>query len=387
MRTVPCAVCGYHAPEPACPHCGPAPLEPSLAAPVAGPLSGVRDGLLAMPKGLRVLLFTRGIKRWLVPPLLLTAVVLVAALAWAFSALGTALDAALPDALEFGAQEWEWLQGLAEGWSWLHTALLAVFGGLEWFVNVAWGFLTSRPLTWLTYFLVGSLITWYSFSLAYEAFAGPFLDEVQARLEHDWFGADPRSRLERPNDIPSERCVRLSLLAGAGLVLALGVLVFGGGARWLALPLAALPLFAATRLDRRYGPWLRWVIRVEARAAWASLQATFVTLVMIVLALPLYFVPFAGYFLFAGVCGFATAVGLLDIPFERRGWALGQRLRFLGRNLPAMLAFGVAAGVLLAIPIVGPVLMVPSASIGGLWLLCRLDKAHLRPGDGAGAAR
>ena len=28
--------------------------------------------------------------------------------------------------------------------------------------------------------------------------------------------------------------------------------------------------------------------------------------------------------------------------------------------------------------IIGPVLMVPAASIGGLWLVCRLDKAHLR---------
>ena len=54
-----------------------------------------------------------------------------------------------------------------------------------------------------------------------------------------------------------------------------------------------------------------------------------------------------------------------------------MRLRFILGNLPALVAFGVVAGFLLAVPILGPVLMVPSASIGGLWLLCRLDKAPL----------
>jgi len=78
------------------------------------------------------------------------------------------------------------------------------------------------------------------------------------------------------------------------------------------------------------------------------------------------------------VAGFATAIGLLDIPFERRGIRVRQRLRFVFRNLPAMLAFGIVAGLLLAVPVAGPILMVPSASIGGLWLLCRLDKEALR---------
>ena len=133
----------------------------------------------------------------------------------------------------------------------------------------------------------------------------------------------------------------------------------------------------ATR-QRRRSASLLWVASLEGRALWASLQATLLTTVLIVLALPLYFVPVAGYFLFAGVCGFATAVGLLDIPFERRGWPLRLRARLVGRNLLPFVAFGTAAGLLLAIPVFGPVLMVPSASLGGLWLLCRLDKSGLR---------
>ena len=44
-------------------------------------------------------------------------------------------------------------------------------------------------------------------------------------MEKRWFGADPRGRLERPNDIPEESCVRLSLLTGA-LLLAIAL---GGG--------------------------------------------------------------------------------------------------------------------------------------------------------------
>jgi uncharacterized protein involved in cysteine biosynthesis len=98
----------------------------------------------------------------------------------------------------------------------------------------------------------------------------------------------------------------------------------------------------------------------------------------LIFALPLYFVPVLGYFLFAAACGFATAVGLMDIPFERRGWSLKQRMRFIGHHILPFMTFGVMAGMLLAIHIIGPVLMVPAASVGGAWLLCRLDKSFLR---------
>ena len=81
--------------------------------------------------------------------------------------------------------------------------------------------------------------------------------------------------------------------------------------------------------------------------------------------------------LFACVVGFATAISLLEIPCERRGWSLRQRLGFVKRHILPFTAFGVSAGFLLAIPVLGALLMVPAASIGGLWLLCRLDKAGL----------
>ena len=40
---------------------------------------------------------------------------------------------------------------------------------------------------------------------------------------------------------------------------------------------------------------------------------------------------------------------------------------------------GIMAGLLFLIPFVGPILMVPAASAGGLWLVCRVDKGFLRP--------
>ena len=100
---------------------------------------------------------------------------------------------------------------------------------------------------------------------------------------------------------------------------------------------------------------------------------------MLVFAFPLYFVfPPFGYILFAGVVGFATSVSLLDIPFERRRWSVRQRLSFVGRHLPAMIAFGAVSGFLLTIPLLGWALMVPGASVGGMWLLCRLEKGVMR---------
>ena len=379
MNVFPCSLCGYDAPggDP-CPHCQGAPQEASLRRRLGGPLTGLVDGLLALPMGFRYLMTTGRVKRWLLPPLILTTAVLVAVLWWTFTTVNGWMDKVLPEGVELGGRAW--LDGLGERWSWITAAWAALVGAAEWALNLGWGFLMSQPLRFLTWFLLGSLVMWYCFSIAYEAFAGPFLDEIQARLEVRWFGGDPRSRLERPNDIPVARCIRLTTLSclGAGVVFLVLVLV-PGPPWWLAVLACPLAFAPAALADARYRGWLVWVAHVEARATWASLQAAVFTGVLLLIALPLFFVPVVGYFLFAGVAGFATAVGLLDIAMERRLWSLGQRLRFVGRNLPAMLAFGVMAGLLLAVPVLGPVLMVPSASLGGLWLVCRLHKGHLRP--------
>ncbi len=381
MRTIPCSLCGYHAPADACPHCGHTSELASLARPLSGPFRGVVDGLMAVPMGLWLLAKTRGTKRWLVPPFVVTFTLLAALLWIVFRAFDRMLDSVLPGDISFGDKRWDWLEGLSEGWDWLKSTWYGIAAASEWIVNAIYGLLTSQPLKWVGYFLVGSLVVWYCFSIAYEALAGPFLDEVQSRLEKRWFGEDPRNRLERPNDIPEERCLRRSIVAAAGAV----VIVVAGiflpyFPVWLAVLLTPLSLAAVCWRDREYAEWLWWVARVEGRATWVSLQAAAITGVVLVLALPLYFVPFGvGYVLYAGVAGFATAVGLLDIPFERRGVRLRQRLGFLFRNILPMISFGVVSGLLLAIPLAGAALMVPGASIGGLWLICRLDKSSMRP--------
>jgi len=392
---VPCALCGYplgesgestisplpgeapRASETPCPHCRRSPHDESLREPLRGPVTGILAGTVAVPRGLYYLFSTPRVLRWILPPLLVTSVLLFLVLLWTFGLIDAYLEARTEGEFAFEG-EWGWLAGLPEGFGWLKSGWNGIVGAVEWITNLSIGLLTSKTVRFAGWFLVGSLITWYLFSIAYEALAGPFLDEIQARLESRWFGEDPRSRLERPNDIPPERCVRLSSVAG-GVPLAVLVAAFlvPGLPWWSALVALLASTAAAVAYDRRYGTWLLWVARIESGALWASLQASVVTGLMILLALPLYFVPAVGYFLFAFVCGFGTAVGMLDIPMERRGWKISMRLRFILGNLPALVCFGMVAGFLLAVPIVGPILMVPSASIGGLWLLCRLDKSRL----------
>jgi len=373
MAIVPCALCGYDAPELPCPHCGGAPLEPSLAQPPGG----LAAGLMAVPIGLRFLFSTGGLKRWLIPPFLLTTILLGVLLTVVLRWLGSLAESTIPDDLDWA--ERDWMEGLSEGWGWLRTLWIWVVLAAEWVAEFFLHFLASGPLSWLAGFFLVSLVVWYSFSIVYEAVAGPFLDEIQARLEARWFGSDPRSRLERPSEIPVARCVRNSSLAGlSGAAAALVVWLVPGLSAWW-IPVALLgPFFLFGLADREYGGWLAWVARMEGGALWVGIQASIVTGIILVFALPLYFVPVLGYFLFAAVTGFATSVTLLDIATERRGWKLRQRLAFVRRHLLTVTAFGLVAGVLLAVPFLGPLLMVPSSSIGGLWLLCRLDKGFLR---------
>lgn len=370
----PCALCGYHAPHRDCPHCHHAPPEASLRPPLAGPMGGIGLGFMALPQGLRFLFSTPKVKRWLIPPLILTFTILFAVLYWGWGALDQALSGALPENFELPPPDWDWI----ERWGWVQATFAGLMTAVEWLVNSSWGLITNRALTGVVYFMAGILASWYVFSIAYEAFAGPFLDEIQGRIETRWFGLDPRSSIERPTNIPVETCVRLSIIAS---VIALGLVIaalFMGAGLWVLVLLVPLPFFALALQNRPYGNWLYWVAQVESRAIAASIKASIVTGLLLLLALPLYFFPGLGYFMFALVAGFATSVGLLDIPMERRGWSFRQRIRFVFGQLPALCAFGAVSGLLLSIPIIGAVLMVPAASLGGLWLLVRLDKGNLR---------
>jgi uncharacterized protein involved in cysteine biosynthesis len=341
------------------------PAEPTLARPLAGPLAVVHAGLTAIPRGLLFLSTTRGVKRFLLPPFVLTlcAFALIFAWAWRWTQRliawvpqrGQVPDIPLPD-------------------GWLHDFI-------AWLVRTGVFLWLAQLTSVLVFLVVSALVVLWAFSILYEACAGPFLDEIQGRLELRWFGSNPRDELTRPTDLPVRTCMAWSAAAGAGaLVALLAWWWLDGPWSWVVLLLGVpAPFLIAALVSREYGKWLVWVVKLEGGTLWVSIKAALVAGLILLGFFPLKFVPVIGYLLFGGVAGFTTALTLLDIPFERRQWPLRMRLRFVFTNLAAMVPFGCVASLLFVIPVVGPALMVPAASIGGLWLVCALDKNALRP--------
>ncbi len=371
MHVIPCALCGYDAPQPVCKHCGGSSADPSFGAPRSR-AAALRDGLSALPRGLAYLSTTRGTKRWLVPPFVLTTLAFAALFVWAWNGFEDLVAYAQGAAQRAPVVDPSWWQRAFE------TVLESSV------------FLLIAKLTGVLLFLViGFFAALYAFSLFYEAISGPFLDEVQGRIERRWFGVDPRNALERPTALSVGICVRFTA-AAAALAAALGLAAwfYAGEWRWWALSVGVLlPFLGLSLWKRQYGLWLWWALRSETSTLWTSVRTSLVALALLIVCLPLKFVPLFGPLLFAGVAGFATAISLLDIPFSRRRWSLGQRLAFLGHNLPALIGFGSVASLVFLIPFAGPILMVPGASIGGLWLLVRLDKSKLRENSARHAAR
>ncbi|HJO27003.1 MAG TPA: EI24 domain-containing protein [Planctomycetota bacterium] len=371
MTQHPCPRCGYHAPSLPCPHCAhPRPEgqegavgDPSLRGAPTGPALGAVDGLRAVPTGLFILMTTSGVKRWLIPPLLATTVLFTLLFSWLWALLQdlvAAVDITDPESI-----------GLDEGW--LREAVVWILEG---------GFVTwaAQASSWLLLVALAFIAVLWTFSIIYEALSGPFLDEIQGRLESRWFGADPRSSLERPTDIPTRRCAILSVLAALPATACLTLWWTGAGlVAWLWLAGIPLSFLLASLLDGRYRSWLAWIIRVEGKTLFVSIKAAGLAGLLLVVFIWVKFIPGVGPALFVILAGFTTALSLLDIPFSRRGWPLAMRLAFLRRNFLPAVAYGIVSGLFFLLPIVGPILMVPSASIGGLWLLCRLDKNNLRP--------
>ncbi|MCK6448199.1 MAG: EI24 domain-containing protein [Planctomycetes bacterium] len=233
-----------------------------------------------------------------------------------------------------------WLVTFVAGW----VEALRADGAAElvftpqWLADALEAVLKSATMWWLVSLgghvvalAVGFLVALWAFSIVYEAACGPFLDVVHARIERAWFGADPRASWD----------------ASRGEV----------GAK-------------------------AWVVRNLA-TVWTSVKASLLAALVLLLAFPLQFVPLVGGLLFAVCAGFATAVSLLDIPFSRREWSLAQRLRFVREHGGAVIAFGLVAGLVFVVPFIGPLVCVPAASVGGAWLVCRLDKKGLRSLDRA----
>jgi uncharacterized protein involved in cysteine biosynthesis len=292
--------------------CANAPRESSLLVPRARGLARLFEGFRALGHGLRLLLTTPRTKRLLVPPFLLSSAVFALLFAWAWSWISGAL----------GALD----QDLAGSLEHMPSLLRPIVG---WLMHTGALLLSARLLAFLALALTASLVFLWCFSVVYEAFCGPFLDSVQARIEARWFGHDPRERLEESGLRPS----------------------------------------LTRRVRREFSTWF------------TSIKASLLALLVLVSFLWVKFLPILGLPLFAVVAGFATALTLLDIPFSRRRWTIGQRLRFLRANLPEWISLGIASGLCFVLPFIGPLVGVPVASVGGLWLFVRLDKSRLRAPD------
>ena len=350
----------------ACPVCSDGDPDAPTAKPPARGVGALVAGALALPSGLG--LFTRDprLKRYLIPPLAITTVVFTVLILWARAALAGFLDRSLAREGEDVA-----LTSLDPGW-WRSS--------LEWFLNDAWGLELLRGSSWVLFVVLAWVLAWYCFSIVYELVAGPFLDEVHGLVEERWFGVDPRKDVDRPVDLPVETCARRSWLLGAigaGLFAA-GFLLLDWPWALLAFLLFAAPFLVAAVRGDDYGRWLRWVARVEGRSALTGLEMGLVSLVFVVGFVWLNLVPGIGQLAYSGAVGLGTAIGMLDLPLERRGWTLAERVAFLGRHPAPIMAFGLVTGMAFAVPIIGPVLAVPSASLGALWLLCRLDTGTAR---------
>lgn len=325
----------------------------------------MQDGLAALFEGARLLVTTRGTKRWILPPALGTFAAFAALSLWLYRTVMQWLERGRELALEQLPELDGWQRALSE---WLVDHLLSLAAAK------ASAFLVAMSLT--------LLVSLWAFSLLYELFAGPFLDEVHGVLERRWFGVDPRAARERPAGLTGTQCA-LGTLACAS-VLAAGVAL----GLWIARPgsllcgaLAGLVACAAILYLRPpFRAWLGWRAKVELRTVLASLQATALSGMLLVFALPVLLLPLVGKPLFALAAGFTTALSLLDIPMSRRRWSIGTRWRFLARHPLPLVAFGAVAALGYLLPVLGPLVVVPCASAGGLWLLLRIDKSGLRPG-------
>lgn len=372
MSARPCPLCGYDAaviPDPArrasvapagvCPHCALTPRDPSLATRARGHPAGVVAGLAALPRGIYYLSTTPRVKRWLVPPLLLT----VFAFVLIFWGLWGLVDTLVEHVQKGATSELP----LPEGW-WRDS--------LDWLLGTAAMKALANLAGWAIYGVVAYLAASLTFSLVYETISGPFLDEIHGRLEERWFLHNPRDAIHRPTALTPGRCGWLTLYAGVPALVFLALAIaLDGPAAWASFLLGVpAPFLVAAWLVPDYGRWLVWVGRVEGGTLWVSVKAMAIAGFVLLAFLPVQLIPVVGYFVFAAAAGFTTALSLMDIPFSRRQWSVRQRLSFLLNHLPAVTTFGVVSSLLFVIPLVGPILMVPAASAGGLWLICRLDK-------------
>ncbi len=362
-RVIPCPICGYDAPEAVCRHCGGSLSEATLKGIPPRGWKAALAGVQALPMGAWILLKTPRVKRWLVPPVILTFVAFCVLLGLALGGAHALVDHLRADGNTEISESAGWFA------RWMHAA-----AGSGWVMGIVEGSALVLTLIVLTFVAV------WTFSVVFEAIGGPFFDTIQGRIEVRWFGKDPRETLQPRSQIATGRATWITV-ACALVVIALvfAFFVWSSWIAWLLVLCLPVPFLVASRLDGHYGTWLARTVGTEARSLLVSVQASIVSLVIMALLVWTFFIPFVGPPAFSAIAGFAASITLLDIPCSRRRWSLGQRLRFVFQNFVPVLLLGVATSFVFVVPILGPIVGIPCASIGGQWLLCRLDKSRMRP--------
>lgn len=376
LKLPPCPRCGYPAQDiSVCTTCNRRACNETARAPLPkAPARGTAAlvaGAMALPRGVLLLFEARGIKRLMLPPFAITCVIFGSLIAASKSALGTWLNTSLPDAPGQPMR----LTSLDEGW-WRSS--------LEWLLNDGFGIELLRGSSWLLFIVLVALFAWTCFAIIFELVAGPFLEEIHGILEERWFGADPRKLRNRPTDLPAKICAAYAWRLGAigAAIFTIAFWNLNGIASLIAFPMFLAPFAIAAipngipglKHGQAFAKWIRWVLIDNSRTLGASLTVAVITLILVIIAFPLNFIPIVGSFIYAALVGMACAIGMLDLPLERRDYTVKQRLAFATRHSAPITLFGIVTGALFTIPIIGPMLAVPSASIGALWLVCRLAK-------------
>ena len=128
-----------------------------------------------MPMG--VLQIAKSPRVWplLIPPVVITATIFGFLLWWGWSRIERFLEAVRAQSLDS--------LHLEEGW-WRDA--------LMWLMGQSVTIALAKATGLLLFIVVCSILVLWIFSVVYEAISGPFLDEIQGKIETRWFGHDPR---------------------------------------------------------------------------------------------------------------------------------------------------------------------------------------------------
>ncbi len=102
----------------------------------------------------------------------------------------------------------------------------------------------------------------------------------------------------------------------------------------------------------------------------------FLKLIIIILALPLLFIPVAGWVLFIFIISLITAVDFLDVVMARKKYTLKEKIAFIKMNKMAFTMFSIPFLLLFWIPVI-QIFIIPGATIGGTKFFLETEKKDI----------